>query len=299
MNRHLRKLLSLTLVLLMLTSSLNVSFATTLVNVTFFAGDYGILGIDTNGDPITQIVQEVNSYSVWGDVITVPDVVADAGYKHVGWQISQSVPTDWLDPNTGLFYDDVSITRDYQFTALYEDNNPPAQPDYNFFISGDDTYKVYINGFLASAYQSVDSDGNVVENIPPTPPSAIPIEGKPIDGATHSHHGNYSYMNKYLYGPGFKEDTFIAIKGADIDGQANIAAIKAMFKYDDATAADRYKGTDGDWWYYVLKDNETEPPSTNNKEWYKEDFEGTGWKKVDPDGAFLYDVPTGVDWREI
>ncbi len=282
MNGKLRKLLSLMLVMLMITSSLGVSFAAPQVTITFLAGDYGIFGTDSSGNPIMSNNQDVNQGTVWGDLVgnntlVVPTPIPDPGYKLVNWEVSPVVPANWLDPTTGLLDDTTSITQDYVFKAKYQ------KIDYNFFIAGDDTYEVYINDQLAeaAAFQAVDAAGNVIDASTTTKS----IVGYPIDAVYNSHYVNYNHLNKYYYAPGFARDTFIAIKGEDITGDSNAATIKAMYKY----GSDQYEGTDGTWWYFA-SGNPLDPndppvapqPDANGREWYEEAYQGTGWKQIEP-----------------
>ncbi len=185
------------------------------------------------------------------------------GYRFLGWNTKADASGKWYKN-----HDNVKLTDDFELYAQWGS-------DYNFYISGDDTYKVYINDELAKAdaYELADKNGSYNQSLTPD----IIIEGMTIDPSSSlAHKNNYEKLNKYSYKGKLEKDTFMAIRAQDIDGKHNISGLKAMYKYTDVSGNEAFEGTN-DTWYYHIGD-----PANDSKgrEWYKEDYEGSGWLKV-------------------
>ncbi len=134
------------------------------------------------------------------------------------------------------------------------------KPQNNFFITGDDTYEVYIDGLNQ-------------------------FNGLPVEG---SHETNYTTVNEYYYDDGFTNNTLVAIKGKDTSGRANIASIKAMYKIGN-----EYKGTDENWYYLVADDDVYTDAEGRAYHWYEYGYKSNDWKPV----TVIDPVPNGVAWN--
>ncbi len=120
----------------------------------------------------------------------------------------------------------------------------------NFFIAGDETYKVFIDG------------------------SDAKIEGLPLK-KDFDFSKNYTEVHGYDYKPGFTKDTLIAIRGQDFDGKSNVAGIKAMYKTKDG----KFKGTDSTWWIHV-GDPQPYVAKGHVYEWFEAGYKADDWKQV-------------------
>ncbi len=136
--------------------------------------------------------------------------------------------------------------------------NAFADDEDNFFIIGDDLYKVYING----------NETN-------------------IEALDKENPNNYRLVNSYFYNEPFN---LVAIKGEDGTGNSYIATIRASYKYNES-----YLGTDGSWICYAS--NGKEPPlyideDRNEYKWYEEGYIGFNWQN-----ATEIDPPNNVSWN--
>ncbi len=130
----------------------------------------------------------------------------------------------------------------------------------NFFIIGDDSYEVYING----------EETDIVNSAP----------------------ASYQSINAYFY-----EDKIelLAIKGEDSTGMATISAIRASYLENDA-----YIGTDQTWICYTNNGREPPIYIDENKneiKWYEKGYVGVNWTpvtEINPPSTVSWDT----NWNE-
>ncbi len=143
----------------------------------------------------------------------------------------------------------------------------------NFYITGDDYYEVYLNDELA-----VDAYGKE-------------MRGRALSEPDYME--NYKTRNVFRYAETeLDENTFMAIKGMDLNGKATISGIKAMYRYDE----NKYNGTDDTWWVYVGSMTHELEPDSDGHQWYQKDYRGKDWMPV----HVIYDVdgePIPLYWQ--
>ncbi len=233
----------------------------------------------TNGQEIKDLDESLVLYAQWTPVDYKVIFKANGGKNIPDNLTGKHLNEEITVPNQrpiregyvfGGWRADVDLNGDGKANDVYQPLNEFTMPAgdvtltaiwNNFFISGDDTYKVWID------VDNLDDSGSDIEPTFKADEKFAPA--------------NYNSLNAYSYAPQFKDDSVVAIEVEDTG--MNIAGLKAMYNLDDG-----YRTTGQDWYYYVPKVKtdgdgnvilDEEVKDADGNWWYEVDYVDSGWQK--------------------